>query len=242
MPTYNSARYVGCAIESVLAQSEPSWELLVVDDGSSDNTRDVVKAYERADRRIKFVANDANIGAAKSRNRAIGMSGGRYVAFLDSDDMWHAEKLGCQVDFMRSRQCALSYTAYEKIDEDGSMSGRVIGAPESIDYNTLLGNAAIGCLTAMYDSRIVGRVMMPDIKKRQDHGLWLRILRQGVIAQGIDRPLAYLRVRPGSLSSNKIQASRYLWRLYRDHEMVPLGKRILKFSEYAVRSGLKYLK
>jgi len=165
---------------------------------------------------------------------------GRYIAFLDSDDLWHQEKLEKQLQFMQEHAIALSYTAYSSIDESTGEVIREIAIPSQIDYTQLLKQNIIGCLTAMYDTHILGKVTMPMIRKRQDFALWLKILKEVPYAYGLDEVLAYYRVRGHSVSSNKIEASLYNWKLYREIEKLPLHKALYYFSWYTYKSILKY--
>lgn len=223
-PSYNSARFIGATLDSVVAQSWPDWEMIVVDDGSTDDTVAMVQARAEAEPRLKLLRMARNGGPAASRNLGIEHARGRYIAFLDSDDLWAPDKLARQIPFMADRGAPLSYTAYRKIDEDGTPCGGPIAVPLSIDYRALLNSSMIGCLTAVYDTRILGKVAMPLIAKRQDYGLWLQILRAGHVAHGLPEPLACLRKRQGSVSSNKLSATWYTWKVYRDLERLPLPR------------------
>lgn len=239
MPAYNSSEYISDAIESVLAQNYQEFELIIVDDCSSDNTLHIVNQFADKDDRVRLYELDKNSGAAIARNLAIEKANGRYIAFLDSDDMWKSDKLVKQIAFMKKTTSALSYTAYEKIAQDGERENRIVWVPEKIDYNNLLNASVIGCLTAIYDTSITGKVYLPDIRRRQDYGLWLKILKRGSVAYGLNEPLAFLRKRKGSLSSNKFMAAWYVWRLYREHEELSYFNAIYHFVNYAVRASLK---
>jgi len=239
-PSYNSVIYLSDMIESVLSQTYDKWELLIVDDASSDNSIEVVKLYMQEDERIQLMCLEKNSGAAVSRNKAIEMAKGRYIAFLDSDDLWHADKLEKQILFMKKHDVALSYTAYYSIDEVSSEVIRERSIPLKVDYHELLKQNIIGCLTAMYDVEKLGKVTMPNIRKRQDFALWLKILKQIPYAYGLDEPLAYYRVRSDSVSSNKLKVSLHNWKLYRNIEKLPLHKAIYYFGWYTYKSILKY--
>lgn len=242
MPTFNSEQFVAGAIESVLRQSLNSWELLIVDDCSSDGTANILREYAASDPRVRYSLSDKNLGAARTRNKAIEASIGRYIAFLDSDDEWRDNKLERQLEVFEASKTALAYSAYEKINVAGDRVGRVVTVPERIDYKGLLGATVIATVTAAYDTTRVGRVLMPDIRKRQDLALWLKILRTGGEACATNEPLAYLRKRPDSLSSNKLSAASFVWRVYRDLEGLSLGASSYYFSKYALRAFWKSLK
>lgn len=214
MPSYNSERFVGQSIESIIAQSFRDWELIVVDDCSMDSTVEIVKGYCSRDSRISLIENRQNSGAAHSRNRAIAAARGRYIAFCDSDDMWHSEKLSHQVAFMQLFSPPLSYHNYEVIDSDGVVQ-KVRKSPSLITYNSLLKRCEIGCLAAMYDTQITGKVYCPEIRKRQDWALWLSITREFGAARGMDETLGSYRVGHGSISSSKLKLIGANYRVFR---------------------------
>ena len=239
MPTYNSSLYISEAVDSVLGQTYSNLELLIVDDCSTDNTANIIGDYERSDDRVKLFSTSQNSGPAVARNIAIEKAGGRFIAFLDSDDVWVVEKLEKQIAFMKAKGAALSYTAYEKMDEQGRLFNRIVSVPSTINYEGLLSASVIGCLTAVYDTKIVGKVFMPDIIKRQDYGLWLRILRPGYIAYGLNESLAYLRKRKNSVSSNKFLAVSYVWKLFREVEKLNFFRSLYHITCYAIRALVK---
>jgi teichuronic acid biosynthesis glycosyltransferase TuaG len=240
-PAYNSERFLPACIESVQRQTWQDWRMLIVDDCSTDTTVEVAKAYAARDPRIVVLQLPSHSGAAVARNRGISEAEGRYIAFLDSDDLWAEHKLERQIKFMEQVQVALCYSSYGKITETGEPLGHVIRVPERVTYSQLLNNCVVGCLTAMYDTQQTGKVYMPKIRRRQDFGLWLRILKAGHVAKGIDEPLAYLRVHSGSLSRNKLVAMWYTWRLYRDVERLPLLRSGYHFVNYVIRSSRKHI-
>ena len=212
---YNSADFIGATIESVRAQSFSDWEMVLVDDCSTDRSVEIVAAYAAADPRIRLLRLTENGGPAVARNRAIEEARGRYIAFLDSDDRWRSEKLERQLAFMHKHGHAFTHTWYEKCAENGEGLGTVMRPPSELDYNELLKSNRIGCLTVVYDSEVLGKVFMPLIRKRQDYGLWLKIMRRGVTARCLAEDLAIYRVRAGSVSQNKLELIKYNWALYR---------------------------
>lgn len=242
MPNYNSAQFIEETITSVLSQTYENWELILVDDLSSDDSINIIESLISQDKRIKLIKLRQNSGPAIARNCAIEEATGRYIAFLDSDDLWHPRKLSKQISFMKEHDIALSYTGYHRIEEENGGIIDQIHVPEKVEYSELLKQNIIGCLTAMYDTQKLGKVYMPDISKRQDFGLWLNILKKVPYAYGIDEPLAYYRVRTASVSSNKILASKYNWKLYREVEKLPLHKALYYFGWYTYKSILKYKK
>lgn len=239
MPAHNSSHFIREAVNSIKAQRYKSWEAIIVDDYSTDNTYSLLEEMAHQDCRIKVLRTTQNSGPAMARNLAIAHAEGRFIAFLDSDDLWAPDKLEKQIAFMKRKGAALSFTAYEKIDESGTITGRVVSAPDGIDYRGLLNANIIGCLTAIYDTEITGKVFMPGISMRQDYGLWLKILKTGHVAYGLNQPLAYLRKRKGSVSSNKLVATLYVWKLYREVEKLSVLRSGYHFVNYAYRAFIK---
>jgi glycosyltransferase involved in cell wall biosynthesis len=237
-PLFNSDKYIASTIESVLSQSFSDFELIIVDDKSTDDSVSVVNSFVEKDSRVKLVQLSENSGAAIARNKGIELARGRYIAFLDSDDRWLPEKLAKQLAFMQEKDIAFSYTAYEKINESGERAGYV-GVPERVSYSDLLKVCSIGCLTAMYDTEKLGKVYMPLIRKRQDLGLWLRILKKVPYAYGVNEILAQYQLRSDSISANKCSAAQYTWRLYRDVEKLNFFAASYYFSNYAVLGLLR---
>ncbi|HGN9465423.1 TPA: glycosyltransferase family 2 protein [Enterobacter cloacae] len=239
MPSYNSALTIRESIESVQRQSLIDWELLITDDHSNDETRTIIKQYQKKDSRIKFFVLDSNGGAGVARNNSIEKAKGRFIAFLDSDDVWHKNKLEKQIDFMIENGYALTYTAYQKIDIDGCKGG-VIQPPLNVNYEELLKSNVIGCLTAIYDTQLVGKVYMPHIRKRQDMALWLLILKKIDFAWCLNEVLAYYREGHASLSSNKIKVLSSQWYFYRKYLMLNVFSSTYYFVHYVFRAFYKH--
>jgi len=242
MPSYNSEQFLPATIDSVINQTFKAWELIIIDDCSPDNSNKIIEDYIQRSEKIKLISLKSNSGPAIARNRGIQEAKGRYIAFLDSDDLWHPDKLSKQLAFMKEQDVPLSFTGYDRIDEQSGMVIDQLHVPFRVDYDELLKQNIIGCLTAVYDTQKLGKVYMPDILKRQDFALWLRILKKIPYAYGLDESLAYYRVRTASVSSNKILASKYNWKLYREVEKLPLHKAIYCFGWYTYKSILRYKK
>lgn len=203
-PSYNCGRFVSKTIESVLNQTYNNWELLIADDYSNDNTLAIVNAYMKLDSRVRYICNGSNLGAAVTRNNAIKRAKGRWIAFLDSDDLWSPTKLEKQVLFMEENGYAFSYTCYEEMDSEGISTGVSIGGPSKI---TKLGMSAFcwpGCLTVMYDATKVGLIQIEDIKKNNDYAMWLRIIKKADCYLLNESLATYRRGRTGSVSSHGI--------------------------------------
>jgi len=215
---YNCMDYIGETIESVIAQSLHDWEMIIIDDCSTDGSERIAAGYAAKDPRIRVITLEQNSGAAVARNRAIELARGRYIAFLDSDDRWYPRKLEKQLAFMQGNSYSITHTWYEKQDEAGKYLGNSIHVPGALDYQDLLKSNFIGCLTVIYDTKTLGKVYMPLIRKRQDYGLWLKILKSGTSIHIFPENLAMYRIRSGSVSENKLEMVRYNWSLYRNVE------------------------
>ena len=237
MPCYNAADYIGETIESVLAQTYENWELLIVDDGSTDDSLSVIARYN--DPRIRVLKTAENSGAAVARNVAIEAAHGRFMAFLDSDDLWHPEKLSEQLTFMQEHGCALSFTHYY-FDRDGELS-EFAPSSDTYDYKTILKHNYMACPTVIYDTERVGKVYMPtDAIKREDVGCWLCILRTGEVAHCLHKCLTTVKIHAGSVSFKKTQMIKYQWHLYRRVEHLSLLRSAYCMTHWAIKGFLKY--
>lgn len=221
-PVHNSENFIVEAISSVSNQTFKDFEHIIVDDCSTDGSVSKIKNACLEDSRITLLELKENLGAAEARNLAIKSAKGKYIAFLDSDDFWSSEKLEKQIEFMRKGDFVLSCTGYNVVNEDGFFNGRTIIPPKRISYLDMLKSNKIGCLTAMYDVEKLGKLYMPNIRKRQDYGLWLRILKKGSLAGGLQDCLSSYRVRSGSISRNKVELVSYNWELFRKYEKLSL--------------------
>ncbi|ARQ67887.1 glycosyltransferase family 2 protein [Streptomyces marincola] len=237
MPVYNSAVTLGASIRSVLTQTHSDLELLVTDDKSSDDSMGLLTEFARQDERVLPESAPERGGAGRARNLAMTRAKGDCIAFLDSGDMWLPNKIERQLAFAATADTPLTFTSYYKVDADYEgestdfiPNGRVVRAPDHVDYRAMLVQDHIGALTAMYDRTVLGTRLMPEMRKRQDYALWLSIMRDGIDARGLPEPLAVYRAhRAGSLSSNKLSLVPYNWSLYREHERlsVPRSTRAL---------------
>lgn len=237
-PLYNCDYFLDKTIQSVISQTYQHWEMIIVDDCSQDDSLLIAHRYARKDERIRVIQLEENSGAAVARNTAIEAATGRFIAFLDSDDLWMPEKLEQQVGFMVKNNVAFSYTAYEKIDEAGVVFG-LMGVPEKINYNQLLKTCVIGCLTAIYDVENLGKIYMPTNTKREDFATWLNILKQANYAQGLTQPLAKYRVYANQTSGKKVGMAKENWHLYRNIEKLSFLASCYYFSHYAIRGVLR---
>lgn len=237
MPSYNSQTFIEKSIDSIIQQTYQNWELLITDDFSEDNTFEIIKKYELADERIKVFRLKSNSGAGVARNNSIKHANGRFIAFCDSDDMWNYKKLESQIDFMLRNNIYFSYSDYILIDENDKKIGER-NLPKAVNYNDMLHNNYIGCLTAVYDVEKLGKIYMKDLKNRQDWLLWLDILKKTNYAYNVCEKSAFYRERSDSISANKFKMMRYNWKIYRQYE----GFSFFKSSCFIIRYIFMYLK
>lgn len=218
-PSFNSARFISETLLSVQRQTVSDWEMIVVDDHSTDASFEIVSTASEQDHRIRLVSSPAGRkGAAHARNFAMELAKGRYIAFLDSDDVWMPEKLERQLAFMAAVGSPFSYTSYALMRRDGVIFKDRLPIPPRLTHDDLLRTCPIGCLTVIYDTAALGKQYMPDLAKGQDYALWLQILRQVPEAHGLDEVLGLYRTGGTSLSSNKLEKARCIWSIYRDIE------------------------
>lgn len=217
MPSYNTGRFLKETIESVLAQTYQNWELIIVDDCSTDNTDAVVKLFS-SDLRIRYFKNGTNSGAAVSRNRALCEANGRWIAFLDSDDVWHPEKLERQISFMEENNYHFSYTNYSEIDEESNSLGILVTGPKKVNRIGMYSYCWIGCLTVMYDADYIGLIQIADIKKNNDYAMWLKVCKKADCYL-LDETLAKYRKRSGSISNHKhMKLIKWHYKLFKEAE------------------------
>ncbi|MCX6239833.1 MAG: glycosyltransferase family 2 protein [Bacteroidia bacterium] len=238
-PSFNCGKYIGTTIESVRNQTFTDWELIIVDDGSTDNSAEIIRHYTKSDDRIKALFFPSNQGAAAARNAGLLISKGRYIAFLDSDDVWLPNKLGVQLEFMKTSGAPISFTEYEVYDEDMLNCQHHIKVPIQIDYPGYLKTTIIGMSTAIIDTDKTGTISFYDIRTRQDTYLWITLLKKGFIAYGIHEPFTKYRNRKDSISANKLKAAQQVWHLYYDLEMMSFFKAVYFFLNYGMNSVKK---
>ncbi len=239
-PAYNSEKYISQTIESVLAQTYTSWEMIIVNDKSTDNTKDIIESYLLKDSRIKLINLENNSGVVKARNAALNAAKGKYIAFLDSDDCWKKDKLTKQLEFMKEKDYAFTYTSYEYMNEIGENILKKVKIPSQQDYKQGLKNTAIGCLTVIVDRHKVGNFEMPYLKHGEDHFTWLEIMKKGYNAYGLDESLALYRISSNSLTSNKFKVMKYQWNNYRHYEKIPLIECCYYYLAYVLNAIKKH--
>ena len=217
-PTYNCAKFIAKTIDSVKAQTYKNWEMIIVDDRSQDNTREIVEEYVKDDPRIQYHLLEVNSGAAVARTTAMKLAKGSYMAFLDSDDIWTPDKLERQIQWMEDNRVAFSCTAYEQIDENDNLLNKTIKTIKKTNYDRLLLDCPVGNSTVVYNVEKMGKFEVPNIRKRNDDALWLQMLKKEKYIWGMPDVLMKYRVRQNSISSNKLAVIKYHWILYRKIE------------------------
>lgn len=242
MPCHNGSQYLTESIESVLAQTCSDWELIVVDDGSTDNSVDIVRGFVEKDSRIKLFHTERASGSpTEPRNIGIQHATGRYIAFLDCDDVWLPTKLEKQLPLFEHEKTAVVFSYYEKMTEEGKRNNRIIKSPDKVSYNFLLQGNCIGNLTGVYDTHKVGKVFQKKIR-HEDYVMWLSVLKNGWIAENTNSREAVYREQKGSTSGNKFVVFKWTWNIYRNELKFPVWKSLFYFSCYACRAILKFLK
>jgi len=238
-PSYNSSKFMQDCVCSVLSQTYTNWELLIVDDYSQDKSRDIISELAEKDDRIKSIFLEKNVGAAEARNISIRKAKGKYIAFLDSDDIWKSDKLEKQILFMKENDIVFSFSTYQLMSEDGKNLANVIKAPQKMTYHSYLKNTIIGCLTVIIDREKTGDFEMPNIRSSHDMALWLLIMKRGFSAYGLDENLAYYRVVSNSNTSKKWKAAKEVWEVYRKVEKLNFLYSMYNFVGYVFNAVKK---
>lgn len=233
MPAYNSKEFINETIDSIINQTYENWELIIVDDYSTDNTIEIIQNYMANDSRIFLFEQEKNMGTAVARNTAVSKAKGEYLAFIDSDDLWKKEKLAKQLEFMRANNYTFTSTSYEEVDERGKPTGNIIYSHKVLDYNGLL-KYNQGNSTIIYNANQLGKFYIPDIRKRNDFVMWLQVIKKTKYIYGMKEALTQYRVREGSLSSNKLDLVKYQWKVYREIENLSLVKSVYLLAHKVV--------
>lgn len=242
VPVYNVENFIEETMDCVLAQTYRNWELLLVEDCSTDRTAALIRQYmERTgDPRIHLISQPSNMGAARARNRGLKEAKGRYISYLDADDLWETEKLEKELVFMKEKDAAFAFTGYEFADEAGKGMGKVVHVPGTLTYKQALSNTTIFTTTVMFDLKKLKREQLEmPVMKSEDTALWFRVLRSGVTAYGLDENLVKYRRAGKSLSSNKLEAMRRIWNLYRRAEGMNIISSAWHFCFWALRAVMR---
>ena len=240
MPAYNCEKYIEEAIRSVIGQTFTDWELIVLDDGSSDSTREVIDRIASEDPRIVSLPNENNMGVAKTRNRGFDVSRGRYVALLDSDDVWLPEKLERQLERLTEKQGDICYCSYAIMDSEGNREKKDYTVPETVDFSELLKENHIGCSTVLISRTALGEKRFLTDYYHEDYVLWLDMLADGAVAVGCTETLVKWRFVRNSRSFNKKQSALNRWDIYRNHLKYSRVRSFRLFAAYALRGVKKY--
>lgn len=242
IPVYNANKYIEATVDSVMGQTYENWELLLVDDGSTDGSSETIERLAREDstNRIKVLLPKEHGTAAGARNYGLKYATGRYIAFLDADDLWEKDKLEKEMAFMAEKKAGFVFTGYEFADANGVGTGKIVKVPATLSYKQALKNTTIFTSTVLIDTKIVDKplVVMPEIKS-EDTATWYQILRSGHLAYGLNENLVKYRRVANSLSSNKLEAIRRIWNLYRKAEKLSLIYSAYNFVFWAVRAVLR---
>ncbi len=232
-PVYNAEKYIQATVDSIQRQTYTNWELWLINDRSTDASASIIDAMAEADSRIKVVHFQENKGAAEARNRGLANASGKYIAFIDSDDVWHPEKLEKQLQFMLENHYEFTYTDLALVNEKGDILKESVGVPSSLTYHQLLKNTAIACSTVIINIERIGRFTMPLVRKGQDTATWLKLMREfNLTAYGLNDVLNYYRQVPNSISSNKWSALKRTWNTYYHIEKIPFIKASYYFVCY----------
>ncbi len=242
VPVYHAEEYIVETMDSVRKQTYGKWELLLVVDGEQDPTIPVIQSYVEStnENRIHLIIQEQNQGAALARNKGVQEAKGRYIAYLDADDLWNAAKLERELAFMENKDAAFVFTGYEFGDEKAAPTGKIVRVPERLIYKEALKNTTIFTSTVLFDTDKINKDMleMPNMKS-EDTALWWKILRNGYDAYGLDENLVTYRRPAKSLSSNKVVAIRRIWDLYRKAEGLSIPYSCYNFCFWAIKAVLR---
>ena len=242
VPVYNASGYIQKTIEMVQAQTYTDWELILVDDCSKDNSCEVIEEYlkRQPDKRVRFIAKEKNEGAALTRNRGIREAKGRYIAFLDADDVWLPQKLEKQMEFMKKEAAGFVFASYEFGDEQAEGTGRIVRVPETLTYKKALSRTVIFTTTVLLDTEKISKelIYMPNVPS-EESATWWQILKSGHVARGMNEVVAIYRRPAKSLSSNKLKAIQRIWYLYRKVEKLSLMTSCVAFVGWAYRATVR---
>jgi glycosyltransferase involved in cell wall biosynthesis len=233
-PTYNCGKFIARTLDSVQAQTYQNWEMIIVDDRSQDDTKEIVEAYMAKDPRIQYHLLEENSGAAIARTRAMELAKGSYIAFLDSDDIWLPDKLERQIKWMNENGYDFSCTAYEHIDEYDNLLNRTIKTIPKTDYNRMLLDCPVGNSSVVYNVEKIGKFAVPNIRKRNDDALWLQMLKKEKYIWGMPDVLMQYRIRRNSVSRNKFKVIKYHWILYRKIEHLSIIRSVFHIFLWCV--------
>lgn len=241
IPVYNSEKYIKFALDSVIEQNYNNIEIIIVDDASEDSSSAIINTYLRKYDNIKYYINHTNVGVGQTRNVGLYYARGRYVAFMDADDIWDKDKIKCQIKLMNREKCPFCFTAIDMVDEDGNVINGKRSIIKKVDYKILLKNTVIPTSSVVLDRNILGNVKMSCRRSGQDYATWLKILRNGVVARGIDKELTHYRITSGSLSSNKIKSILQVWSIQVSQEQINPIRATVNTMFFIINAMKKYM-
>lgn len=215
-PTFNTEKFIRLTIESAQNQTYTNWEMILVDDASTDNTVAIIEEFVKKDSRIKLFKLSENRGNGFARNAALEKATGKYIAYLDADDLWFPEKLEKQIQFLKANNLHFTFSFYDSIDEEGNDLNRRVESPNPLTYKQLFFCNYVGNLTAIYDADYFGKIILETSQKRQDWRIWLTILKQIKTAKPVPESLAFYRIRKDSVSSSKFKLIKHNFGVYRE--------------------------
>ena len=239
-PTFNSANYIAETIQSVQNQTYQHWELIIVDDGSTDYTISIIQEIQKVEPRIQLIRQEKNVGPAITRNKGIELAKGNYLTFLDADDLWFSNFIENSINTIEKTKIPFVFSSYRRSDEVLNFVYSDFIVPQKVTYSDILKTNSISCLTAFLDIEVLGKKFMPIIHKRQDMGLWLQYLKEIPYAYGIQEPKAIYRIRKNSLSRKKSDLIKYQWQFYRKVEKLSVIHSAYYMMHWMVRGFLKY--
>ncbi|KZZ62401.1 hypothetical protein A3763_08085 [Oleiphilus sp. HI0128] len=238
-PMYNSREFIDETIQSVFDQTYSNWEMLLVDDCSKDGSFDYIREKYKGESRITVIQNQVNSGAGVSRNNALEISKGRYIAFLDSDDIWEKDKLKVQIEFMQEHSAPISHTSFSFMDEQGEDSRGAVDVSPLVDLPKHLSKTEMGMSTCMVDTKLVGTFRLSEVRARQDFLLWVSLLAKGHSSYGLSRYLTKYRIRKGQISANKLVVVPKTFLLYMRISHIPVPMRFIYFLRYVFNAFAK---
>lgn len=239
-PAFNSEKYILQTIASVHEQTHKNWEMIIIDDGSTDKTVSLIQEIRQKEDRIHLITSKENQGPAISRNKGIRIAKGKYLTFLDADDIWFPNFIENSIQTIKETGIPFVFSSYKRSDEDLNFIYKDFIVPKKVTYTDILKTNSISCLTAFLDVEVLGKKMMPEVYKRQDMGLWLKYLKEIPFAHGIQKPQAIYRIRKNSLSRKKRRLLKYQWQFYRKVEELSVLSSIYFMTQWAIRGFLKY--
>jgi glycosyltransferase involved in cell wall biosynthesis len=237
-PTYNSQNYIKDCINSVINQSFDNWEYIIIDDNSTDSTVSVIQNFCKKNNKISYFSLNKNMGAAFARNEGIKRADGKYIAFLDSDDTWHKDKLKIQINTMEQYDLKFTFTNYFIVNKEKNTITEYEALKPTVNYNEIIRFNYIACSTVMYNQDFFAKQYMPNIRNRQDWGLWIKLINIAGKAHQINQYLTYYYIRRNSISSNKLKMIKYHWYIYYEY----LNFALLKSVYYLMLNIIMHVK